>query len=165
MTRVYALIAVRRTARETMIDISRDRVRLMLDEVFTMWGAMHGSVGHHSNCLEHIDEIVASFKSSGTADEVVSKLVHVEGIGVTIATGILWAFDPAKYVPFDKKTTGYCLTMKWMHTVNLRLGYERICRRIVEAAVGEGRKHETIRALVIAAEDHPEELWVSAEWH
>jgi hypothetical protein len=147
-----------------MIDITRDRVRLMLDEVFTMWGGMHGNVGHHTNCLEHLEEIVAAFLSSGTADETVAKLIQVEGIGVTIATGIMWAFDPARYVPFDKKTTGYCLTKKWMHTVNLRLGYERICRRIVEAAVGEGKEHESVRALVHFAEDHPEELWISPEW-
>ena len=148
-----------------MIDITQDRVRLMLDEVFTMWGGMHGNVGHHSNCLEHVAEIVAAFRTSATADEVVSKIVQIDGIGVTIATGILWAFDPTKYVPFDKKTTGYCLTNKWMHVVNLRLGYEKICRRIVDAAVGECKGHESIRALVLAAENHPEELWVSAEWH
>jgi hypothetical protein len=147
-----------------MFEITRDRVRLMLDEVFTMWGGMHGVAAHHASCRAHIDEIVAAFKSSNTADEVVSKLVHVEGIGTTIATGIMWAFDPAKYVPFDKKTTGYCLTKKWMHTVNLRLGYEKICRRIVDAAVGEGKEHETIRALVFASGSHPQELWVSPEW-
>ena len=148
-----------------MIDLTKDRVHVMLGEVFTMWGGMHGVAAHHASCLAHIDEIVAAFKSSNTADEVVSKLVHVEGIGTTIATGILWAIDAAKYVPFDKKTTGYCLTKKWMHVVNLRLGYEKVCRRIVDAAVGEGKAHETIRALVLAAEDHPEDLWVSPEWH
>jgi hypothetical protein len=147
-----------------MTEMTRDRVRLMLDDVFMMWGGMHGNAAHHAECLQHVDEIAAAFRDSDTADEVLARLVQVEGIGPPIATGILWAFDPSKYVPFDKKTTGYCHYRKWMHTVNLRLGYERICRRIVDAGVGEGKDHESIRALVLAAEELPEDFWVSVEW-
>lgn len=147
-----------------MIAVSADRVRIMLDDVFTMWGGMHAVHANHARCLAHVDEVIAAFRDGTTVDDVVGKLMPVEGIGATIATGVLWAFDPAKYVPFDKKTTGYCVSKGWLRVPKLRLGYEKICRRIVEAAVGEGKPHKSIRALVGAAEDLPEDFWVSPEW-
>lgn len=133
----------------------------MLEELFTMWGGMHGVQGHHANCRAHRDEIVKAFETSNSANEVLSKLLHIEGIGLTIATGILWAVHPEKYVPFDKKTMGYCLSQKWLRSDLITSDYEKVCKKVIDASVGEGKKHPTIKNLVHTAEDTDQMLWCS----
>ncbi len=60
----------------------------MLEELFAMWGGMHGVQGHHANCRAHSTEIIGAFETSNSANEVLAKLLHIKGISLTIATGI-----------------------------------------------------------------------------
>jgi hypothetical protein len=133
----------------------------MLDELFTMWGGMHGAQGHHANCRAHSDEIVQAFETSASANEALSMLLHIEGIGLTIATGILWAAYPAQYVPFDKKTMGYCLRQELIRSDLITRDYEKVCRTVVDEAVGLEKDHLKIKDLVHEAEDTPEMYWCS----
>ena len=145
--------------------INQDLVRLIIHKVFDTWGTMAFHDSNKQNCFKHIKEITSAFNGSETIDGVLSKLVQIEGIGVTLATGILWAFDPNKYVPVDKKTTGFCAErclLKWGN--NLRLGYERACRHIVNEVIGEGKRWITIRAMVLRAEKTDPDLWIEPEW-
>lgn len=139
--------------------LDTNKLPAMLDELFTMWGGMHGAQGHHANCRTHSDEIVQAFETSASPNEVLSKLVHVEGIGLTIATGILWAAYPDQYVPFDKKTMGYCLRRELVRSDRITSDFEKVCKKVVADAVGDGKKHHTIKDLVHDAEDTPEMFW------
>ena len=112
--------------------------------------------------LAHADEIVQTFATSATANEVLGKLRHVEGIGLTIATGLLWAYDPDRFVPFDKRTTGHCLLEKWIRKdAPVSADYEKTCERVIAAAVGPGKRYDTIRDLVVGADDIPKEFYCS----
>lgn len=133
----------------------------MLEELFAIWGGMHGVQGHHANCRAHSTEIVGAFETGNSANEVLAKLLHIEGIGLTIATGILWAAYPDDYVPFDKKTMGYCLSQRWLRSDLITSDYEKVCKKVVDAGVGEGKKHPTIKNLVHFAEDTDPMLWRS----
>jgi hypothetical protein len=131
----------------------------MLDELFTMWGGMHGAQGHHANCRAHSDEIVQAFETSASANEALSLLLHIEGIGLSFATGILWAAYPDQYVPLDKKTMGYCLREQIVRSDRITSDYEKVCRKVVDAVVGSGKDHPTIKDLVHDAEATPEMFW------
>jgi len=124
-----------------------------------MWGGMHGVHGHHASCRAHSAEILKAFETFASANEVLAALLHIEGIGLTIATGILWAAYPDKFVPFDKKTMGYCLSNRWLRSDLVTSDYEKVCRKVLDAAVGEGKKHPTIKNLVHAAEETDQMLW------
>jgi hypothetical protein len=131
----------------------------MLEELFTMWGGMHAVQEHDANCRAHADEIVETFKTSSTDNEVLSKLLHIEGIGLTIATGILWSAYPERCVPFGKKTMGYCLSRKILRSDAITRDYEKVCKTVIDAEVGEGKEHAKIKDLVHFVESTPVDFW------
>ena len=136
------------------MDMDKHKLHGMLDELFSMWARMHGAASHKAACQDHSDEIVAAFIESDSANEVLRKLRHIDGVGLTIATGILWASDPGRYVPFDKRTTGLCLREKWIRSdAIVSADYEKTCARVVAAAVGEGKRFRSIQELVVGADD------------
>jgi len=143
------------------MDFDSTKLPAMFKELFEMWGGMHGVQGHHANCRAHSDEIAQVFEARQSANEVLMGLLHVEGVGLTIATGLLWAAYPDTYVPFDKKTMGYCLSQMWLPTDLITSDYEKVCGKVLEAGVGAGKPHGTIKNLVHAAEETDRMLWCS----
>jgi len=133
----------------------------MREELFTMWGGMHGVQAHHANCRARRNEIAEAFETSSSTNEVLSKLLHIEGVGLTIATGLLWAAHPERCVPFDQKTMGYCLRRGVLRSDRITGDYERACKKLVHIEVGDGKKHATIKDLVHFAENTPADFWCS----
>lgn len=122
---------------------------------------MH-SAAHKASCEDHGKEIVAAFTESSGANEVLRKLQHIEGVGLTIATGLLWVFDPDRYVPFDRRTTELCLQHGWIRKdAVISADYEKTCERVETAAVGEGKRFATIQDLVVGADDIDRDCWCS----
>ena len=56
---------------------------------------------------------------------------------------------------------GYCLSNRWLRSDLITSDYEKVCEKVIGAAVGEGKKHVTIKNLAHAAESTPSMLWCS----
>ena len=78
-----------------------------------LWPAMNYAQEHKKNCLDKILSIQTCFKKFGTNhNTLLNNLTTIDGIGLTIASGLIWAAFPENRVPFDKYTLTYALTVE-----------------------------------------------------
>jgi hypothetical protein len=94
---------------------------------------MHGSEMHKQVCLAQFSRIERCFKKwPGNLDQLLNGLDALEGIGLTIASGLIWCAYPERAVPFDKYTMTYALTEGILVTNVLSNGkYQAACKKIL----------------------------------
>lgn len=116
------------------------QVKAKIDYLFTQfWPVMEGVTVRYGDCLRQRASILAIVNNRTLShDDRLFQLDHLDGIGPTIASGILWSFFPDECVPFDKHTMGYC-AVDWKVVTSNRITdgtYANKCATIV------GRLHQ-----------------------
>ncbi|MBF9143743.1 hypothetical protein [Hymenobacter properus] len=116
-----------------MIELAN--IRTLFDE---LWPMMHGSQSHKQNCIRQFSQIKKSFeKWPDDFDKLLAGLDAVEGIGLAIASGLIWSVYQDEAVPFDKYTMTYALTEKILITNSISSGrYTSACEKVMEYCAG-----------------------------
>lgn len=99
---------------------------------------MHASSLHKQHCISSLPRIESCFKKwGGNYDSLLDGLSSLDGIGLTIASGLIWSTDPLEAVPFDKFTMTYALTERILRNEYISGGhYADACQKIVSYCAG-----------------------------
>ncbi|TGE13863.1 hypothetical protein [Hymenobacter elongatus] len=98
-----------------------------------LWPMMHGSESHKQNCVVRFSQIEKCFKKwDNNFDSLLNGLNGIEGIGLTIASGLIWSVYQDEAVPFDKYTMTYALKEGVLVTNSISNGrYTDACEKII----------------------------------
>jgi hypothetical protein len=101
--------------------ITRKRVDILFEE---LWPKMEFCQVNHYECLNQYSTIEKRFILHGKNwNKLLISLDELHGIGITIASGLIWAAYPNKAIPFDKYTLSYCLKLNWIKTEKISSDY------------------------------------------
>lgn len=96
-----------------------------------LWPAMPFAEEHRLTCLKHLTLIDKLFlKYNDSHNELIQALIKIDGIGATIASGLIWSVYPSKRVPFDKFTLTYALKLKLIKSEVVTKNYVQCCKSI-----------------------------------
>ena len=108
---------------------------------------------HRENCLRLYPLIEKQFlKHKLDFDSLLHELIKYEDIGITIATGLIWAAYPGRAVPFDRYTTTWCLQKHYIITYKVSTNYKKICAIVIKE-LKKRRKPITVEGFVREAWD------------
>ena len=100
--------------------ITKTNIDMVFDE---LWPTMMLVHDHKQNCLNQISSIQNYFKKKSDHNMLLNNLCSLDGIGITIGTGLIWSAYPDTRVPFDTYTLTYALTEKIIATINVSENY------------------------------------------
>ena len=140
---------------KTYMTITKTNIEDLFDE---LWPGMLYAHGHKLNCLTQLNSIQNYFKKNLYHNILLKNLCSLEGIGITIGTGLIWSVYPDIRVPFDKYTLTFALQKKIISSDKVSERYvlysERIKRFCDESTIDE--RPYTIK-------DFVREAWVELE--
>jgi len=134
--------------------ITRPHLDLLFDE---LWPQMPFLAENKANCIDKFEAIEKCFRKFKDKDDnaLLESLCALDGIGVTIASGLIWTVDPEARVPLDKYTFTYALYNKWIMNPKIRGNYVRISEKICAACEEENM---SIEAFVREAKEKLKEI-------
>ncbi len=98
-----------------------------------LWSGMDYVQEHRQNCLNLYPQIEKQFiKHRLDFNALLEELIKYDGIGITIATGLIWKAYPGSAVPFDKWTTTWCVVKKYIRSANISDDYKAISKQIIK---------------------------------
>ncbi|WP_299097882.1 hypothetical protein [uncultured Winogradskyella sp.] len=143
-----------------MSRISKSDILYLFDE---LWPLMPYAQDHKRNCLEQlkpIENYFAKYSLKENHDELLIGLDSLDGIGLTIASGLIWSAHRKDRVPFDKYTMTYALELKLLRTEKISNDYIEVSEIIKEYCDGmefeDGSEYEIenfVRDAMIEMED------------
>ncbi len=143
-----------------MSRISKSDILYLFDD---LWPIMPYVEDHKRNCLEQIKPIknyFTKYSLNENHNELLNGLDSLDGIGLTIASGLIWSTHRKDRVPFDKYTTTYALELKLIKTEKISTDYIGICEIIKEYCNGmefkDGGEYEIedfVRDAMVEMED------------
>jgi hypothetical protein len=78
-----------------------------------VWPAMAYSTMNRDQCISQYSQITQIFQShKNNGDLLLNTLTSVNGIGLTIGSGLIYSANTDSMIPFDKWTTGYALELR-----------------------------------------------------
>jgi hypothetical protein len=97
-----------------------------------LWSGMLYVTDHKIDCMKKFDSIQNYFIKypSNRHDELLQGLCSLDGIGVTIGTGLIWAAHRRIRVPFDKYTLTYALKLELIRSERVTENYLEFCKKI-----------------------------------
>lgn len=108
--------------------ITTSHIEQLFDD---LWPLMPYASKHKLNCLNQIVAIQNYFnKSSSNHDTLLNNLCSLDGIGLTIASGLIWSVFPENRVPFDKYTLAYALKKEIIRTEKISKYYTQYSEKI-----------------------------------
>jgi len=112
-----------------MSKIRKKDIVYLFDE---LWPFMPYATEHKRKCLEQFEKIQDLFKryKPKNHDELFWDLEALPGIGITIASGLIWSGYEDRRVPFDRYTTSYALKLHIIRTNNIWHNYLEYCSNI-----------------------------------
>ena len=102
--------------------ISKINIECLFDD---LWPGMLYAHARKLNCLSQLNSILNYFKKNTDHNVLLKNLCSLDGIAVTIGTGLIWSVYPDTRVPFDKYTLTFALQKKLVRT-------DKISERYVE---------------------------------
>ena len=109
--------------------MTAQQIRWLFDEI---WPVMLHAAGHRDSCIRRLSEINAAFSNHpNDPDAIFGALDAIDGIGVVIASGLMFASDPSSYVPFDKWTTGLALQQRFIRTNVISPSYSKFSNAVL----------------------------------
>lgn len=124
----YTLIAIKVTT--IMSKILKSDISYLFDE---LWPLMPYAQEHKRICLKKFTSIknyFAKYPLPENHNELLNGLNSLDGIGITIATGIIWSVYRNIRVPFDKYTLTYALKEKIIRTDKISKNYISVSKSI-----------------------------------
>jgi len=112
-----------------MSKIKKKDIVYLFDE---LWPLMPYATEHKTKCLEQFESIQAFFKKykPKNHDKLFRDLKALPGIGITIASGLIWSGYEDRRVPFDRYTTSYALKLGIIRSNNILDNYLDYCSNI-----------------------------------
>lgn len=107
--------------------ITKTNIENLFDE---LWPAMLYAHDHKLNCLAQLNSIQNYFKKNPDHNVLLKNLCSLEGIGITIGTGLIWSVYPDIRVPFDKYTLTFALQKKIIRTDKVSENYVLYSQKI-----------------------------------
>ena len=107
--------------------ITKTDIERLFDD---LWPAMLYAHENRLNCLTQFHSIQNYFKKSVDHNLLLKNLCSLNGIGITIGTGLIWSAFPETRVPFDKYTLTYALQKKIIRTNNVSENYVSYSQKI-----------------------------------
>lgn len=96
-----------------------------------LWPGMNFALDHKLTCLKNIKAINNYFvKYQKDHDKLLNSLCSLDGIGLTIASGLIWSYYPNTRVPFDKYTLTYAIREKIIPSENISSNYVNYSEKI-----------------------------------
>ena len=97
-----------------------------------LWPGMMYYNEHNYNCIEKFAQIERLFiKHKLDFNSLLAALSEINGIGITIGTGLIWVAYQGKAIPFDKWTTSYCLELGWLRSYKITQNYKQVCNQVL----------------------------------
>jgi endonuclease III-like uncharacterized protein len=90
---------------------------------------------HKHKCLDQrksIENYFVKYPKIEDHNELLYGLLSLSGIGLTVASGLIWSAHRNLRVPFDKYTATYALKLKLMRSERISSNYIRFCESIKE---------------------------------
>ncbi len=115
-------------------EFSKNDIKGNIDFLFDqLWTRMNGRELAREKCYENIDTIVNKFKiHQKDFDKLLASLTSLEGIGLVIASGLIFMAFPNDAVPFDKYTMGYSLRQGILRNNKISGSrYSSACKEVV----------------------------------
>lgn len=116
-----------------------------IDRLFIgLWQNMHDNQGHRRHCTSDaiFNQIHACFKKYGKDfNGLLDCLSALDGIGLTLASGLIWSVYEDEAVPFDKYTMCYSINEERgiLKTMKISGGkYEDACKKVLAYMNREG---------------------------
>ena len=113
-----------------MSEITESDISYLFDD---LWPVMPYSQNHKSNCLNQLKPIQNYFSKYPLNEnhiDLLNGLDSLDGIGLTIASGLIWSANRENRVPFDKYTTTYAIELKLIRTEKISTNYINYCNII-----------------------------------
>ena len=137
--------------------ITKTNIEILFDE---LWPGMLYVSDHRLNCLTQFDSIQNYFKKNSDQNVLLGNLCSLEGIGLTIGTGLIWTVYPDTRVPFDKYTLTYALQKEIIRTDNISENYTLCSEKVKKYC---DKKQWTIKNFVREARIELEDFEFLAE--
>jgi hypothetical protein len=110
--------------------ISKAKINYLFEEI---WPEMDGRVIHQHNCIKSYDKIERIFVNHKlNFNDLLRALVELNGIGLTIATGLIWCSYPNRAIPFDKYTLSFCIKYQWINSNCISKDYSSVCKKVLK---------------------------------
>ena len=129
--------------------INRSHLDLLFDE---LWPEMPFFAENKANCIDKFEAIEKCFRKFKDIDDnaLLESLCALDGIGVTIASGLIWTVDQEARVPLDRFTYTYALFNEWIPGLKLKGNYVKFSEKICAACKA---KNMSIEAFVREARE------------
>ena len=109
------------------MSITKTNIENLFDD---LWPGMLYAYDHKLNCLSQLNSIQNYFKKSSDHNVLLKNLCSLDGIAVTIGTGLIWSVFPDTRVPFDKYTLTFALQRKLVRTDKISEKYVQHSQKI-----------------------------------
>ena len=132
-SRVYNEMRKRDSAQEKpplINEPTTENISWLFDE---LWPLMDRSSAHRDRMIGIHDEISSCFqKWASDPNQLLKALDNLEGVGLVIASGLIFSANRDAMVPFDQYTTGWCLEKNILpdHYISLEENYANYCGRV-----------------------------------
>jgi len=133
--------------------ISENQIKKNIDWLFDdLWPQMQGREVARSSCYNNVKTITEKFnKFQIDYDMLLSALTALDGLGLVISTGLMFAVYPNSAVPFDKYTMGFIILKKIIWSPEISNGnYSSTCKRVLKF-INNHKTINSIHDLVLAA--------------
>lgn len=109
--------------------ITKADIEMLFDD---LWPMMYHSKIHKQNCLNSLVAIQHYFKISTDDNILLKNLRSLDGIGLTIASGLIWSVNQYSRVPFDKYTLTFALVNKIIPSEYISKDYINNCLKVTQ---------------------------------
>lgn len=122
-----------------------------IDFVFkTLWPRMVYNKKHYDNCKSQAVDIMNLVNNIVRIDDLLNSLSHLESVGLTIATGLIYSLNKDKYVPFDKYTLEHAYRLSIIPNKTIENSYEDYSNRVLNY-IKRSKELSTIEDFVLEA--------------
>jgi hypothetical protein len=127
-----------------MAKITESDIHYLFDE---LWPGMMFAQEHKNNCLYQFRSISNYFDKypESKHNQLLQGICSLEGIAITIGTGLIWSAHRSSRIPFDKYTLTYALKLGLIPTNNISenyVNYSEIITAFCDGYEIDGRKYE-----------------------
>jgi endonuclease III-like uncharacterized protein len=121
-----------------------------------LWPGMLYIQVHRATCVHNLKTINNCFsKFKHDHNLLINSLCSLDGIGLTIASGLIWTAFPRTRVPFDKYTLTYALDKRILRTELISTDYIRASEKIkAYCKINHVSIEDFVRKSLIELEEH-----------
>lgn len=119
-----------------MSKISKGDIYYLFED---LWPMMLYAHDHKRNCIAQfkaIENYFVKYPQNTDHNILLNSLRTLDGIGITIASGLIWSAHRIERVPFDKYTLTYSLEKRILQTDKISNDYIGACERVKEYCDG-----------------------------